>query len=79
MQRVRRSLMTASDKAEICDRWKRGQSLSEFGEHFASCGEAKRELCDYREVFCNQRRRHPTRGRISPTVSERRAQEVQAA
>lgn len=31
MQRVRRSRMSASDKAEIWQRWKRGQSLSEIG------------------------------------------------
>ncbi len=31
MQRVRRSRMTVSDQAEIWDRWKRGQSLSEIG------------------------------------------------
>ena len=31
MQRVRRSRMSASDKAAIWDRWKQGQSLSEIG------------------------------------------------
>ena len=31
MQRVRRSRMTVSDKAEIWQRWKQGQSLSEIG------------------------------------------------
>ena len=31
MQRVRRSRMTVSDKAEIWKRWKQGQSLSEIG------------------------------------------------
>src|ERR1700674_206027 len=31
MQRVRRSRMSANDKAEIWQRWKRGESLSEIG------------------------------------------------
>ena len=31
MQRVRRSRMAASEKAEIWDRWKQGQSLSDIG------------------------------------------------
>ena len=31
MQRVRRSRMSASDKAAIWDRWTRGESLSEIG------------------------------------------------
>ena len=44
----------------------------EFGEHLASCGEAKMELFDYIEVFYNQRRRHSTLGQISPAEFERR-------
>jgi transposase InsO family protein len=46
---------------------------SELGEHFASAGDAKRELFDYLEVFYNQRRRHSTLGQISPAAFERRA------
>ena len=46
---------------------------SELGEHFDSCGDAKRELFDYIEVFYNQRRRHSTLGQISPAEFERRA------
>ena len=48
---------------------------SELREHFASHGEAKRELFDYIEVFYNQRRRHSTLGQISPAAYERRARE----
>jgi len=44
----------------------------ELGEHFDSCGEAKRQLFDYIEVFYNQRRRHSTLGQISPAAYERR-------
>jgi transposase InsO family protein len=46
---------------------------SETADRFASCGEAKRELFDYIEVFYNQRRRHSTLGQISPAVFEQRA------
>ncbi len=35
---------------------------TELGEHFESCGDAKRELFDFIEVFFNQRRRHSTPG-----------------
>ena len=46
---------------------------NELGEHFDSCGEAKRELFDYIEVFYNQRRRHSTLGYLSPAAFERQA------
>ncbi len=46
---------------------------SELGEHFESCGEAKRQLFDYLEVFYNQRRRHSTLGQMSPAAYERQA------
>ena len=46
---------------------------SELGDHFESCGDAKRALFDYLEVFYNQRRRHSTLGQISPAAFERRA------
>jgi transposase InsO family protein len=46
---------------------------SELRERFDSCGEAKRELFEYIEVFYNQRRRHSTLGYISPGVFEQRA------
>ena len=39
---------------------------SELRDRFDSCGEAKMELVDYIDVFCNQRRRHSTLGQISP-------------
>jgi putative transposase len=45
----------------------------ELGEHFESCGEAKRQLFDYLEVFYNQRRRHSTIGQVSPAAYERAA------
>ena len=45
----------------------------ELGERFASCGDAKRQLFDYLEVFYNQQRRHSTNGQISPAAFERRA------
>ena len=45
----------------------------ELADRFDSCGEAKRELFDYIEVFYNQRRRHSTIGQISPAAYERRA------
>src|SRR5678810_918217 len=48
---------------------------SELADRFDSCGEAKRELFDYIEVFYNQRRRHSTLGQISPAAFERRANE----
>ena len=47
----------------------------ELGERFDSCGEAKRELFEYIEVFYNQRRRHSTIGQVSPAAYERRAYE----
>ena len=46
---------------------------SELREHFDSCGEAKRELFEYIEVFYNQRRRHSTIGYVSPAVYEQQA------
>jgi putative transposase len=46
---------------------------SELADRFDSCGEAKRELFDFIEVFYNQQRRHSTLGQISPAVFERRA------
>ena len=46
---------------------------SETADRFDSCGEAKKELFDYIEVFYNQRRRHSTLGQISPAAFERRA------
>ena len=45
----------------------------ELADHFASCGEAKRELVDYIEGFYNQRRRPSTLGQISPAAFECRA------
>jgi putative transposase len=44
----------------------------ETADRFPSCGEAKRELFDYIEVFYNQRRRHSTLGQISPAEFEKR-------
>src|SRR5712691_8417795 len=46
---------------------------TELADRFDNCGEAKRELFEYIEVFYNQRRRHSTIGQISPAASERRA------
>jgi putative transposase len=46
---------------------------AELADRFDSCGEAKRELFDYIELFYNQRRRHSTIGQISPAAYERRA------
>ena len=46
---------------------------SELADRFPSCGDAKRALFDYLEVFYNQRRRHSTLGQISPAAFERRA------
>ena len=46
---------------------------SELANRFASFSKAKMELFDYIEVFYNQRRRHSTRGQISPAAFERRA------
>jgi hypothetical protein len=48
----------------------------ELGEHFASCGEAKRQLFDYLEMFYNARRRHSTIGNVSPAIFERNAVRV---
>src|SRR6266498_3990157 len=48
---------------------------SEVADRFESCGEAKRELFDFIEVFYNQRRRHSTLGQISPAEFERRKNE----
>jgi len=42
---------------------------SEVADRFESCGEARMELFDYIEVFCNQRRRHSTLGQIRPAPS----------
>ena len=39
---------------------------SELADRFHTYGDAKMELVDYIEVFCNQRRRHSTLGQISP-------------
>jgi transposase InsO family protein len=47
----------------------------ELADRFDSCGEAKRELFAYIEMFYNQRRRHSTIGQISPAAYERRALE----
>ena len=52
---------------------------SELGERFESCGEAKRELFDYIEVFYNPRRRHSTLGHVSPAAFERQAEMRQVA
>ena len=38
----------------------------ELADRFDSYGDAKKELCDYIEVFYNQRRWHSTLGQISP-------------
>jgi putative transposase len=46
---------------------------SELADRFPSCGDAKRELFDYIEVFYNQRRRNSTLGQISPAEFEKRA------
>jgi putative transposase len=46
---------------------------SELGKRFATHGLAKETLFDHLELFCNQRRRHSTLGRVSPAVFERRA------
>jgi len=46
---------------------------AELADHFDSCGEAKRELFAYTELFYKQRRRHSTIGQISPAAYERRA------
>jgi transposase InsO family protein len=48
---------------------------TELADRFDTCGEAKRKLFDYIEVFYNQRRRHSTIGQISPAAYERRARE----
>jgi Transposase and inactivated derivatives len=45
---------------------------AELADRFDSCGEAKRELFGYIELFYNQRRRHSTIGQISPAAYERR-------
>jgi len=45
---------------------------SELGEWFDSYGDAKAELFDYLEVFCNQRRRHSSAERISLAAYERK-------
>ena len=52
---------------------------SELGERFESCGETKRELFDYIEVFYNPRRRHSTLGHVSPAAFERQAEMRQVA
>ena len=46
---------------------------SELRDRFDSCSEAKMELCDYIEVFYNQRRRYSTLDYVSPAAFERRA------
>ena len=46
---------------------------TELADRFDSCGDAKRELFEYIEVFYNQRRRHSTIGQISPAAYEQRA------
>jgi transposase InsO family protein len=43
----------------------------EEAEWFPSYRDAKMALCDYIEVFYNQRRRHSTLGQISPAAFER--------
>jgi putative transposase len=45
----------------------------ELADRFDTCGDAKRKLFDYIEVFYNQRRRHSTIGQISPAAYERLA------
>ena len=46
---------------------------TELADRFDRCGEAKRQLFDYIEVFYNQRRRHSTIGYVSPAAFERAA------
>jgi putative transposase len=46
---------------------------SQEGERLESCARAKEPLFDCIEEFCNQRRRHSTRGEISPAEFERRS------
>jgi putative transposase len=52
---------------------------TELADRFASCGEAKRALFDYIEVFYNQRRRHSTIGYVSPAIYEREARAARAS
>lgn len=51
----------------------------EVGEHFATAGDAKREIFEFIELFYNQKRRHSTIGQISPAEFERRARTTQIA
>jgi putative transposase len=46
---------------------------TELADRFESCGDAKRQLFDYIEVFYNHRRRHSTIGYVSPAAFERAA------
>jgi putative transposase len=46
---------------------------TELADRFESCGDAKRQLFAYIELFYNQRRRHSTIGYVSPAVFERQA------
>ena len=45
----------------------------ELADRFGTCGDAKRALFEYIEIFYNQRRRHSTLGYVSPAVFEQRA------
>ena len=45
---------------------------NEIGERFESHADVKAELFDDLEVFYNQRRRHSSAGRMSPTHSNAR-------
>ena len=51
----------------------------EVGTRFATAGDAKREMFDFIELFCNQKRRHSTAGNVSPAEFERRARTTQVA
>lgn len=52
---------------------------TELGERFDSCGQAKRDLFDYIEVFYNQQRMHSALGDLSPAEYERAARMSRAA
>ena len=46
---------------------------TELGDRFDSVEQAKGAWGEYLEVFYHQRRRHSTRGYVSPAVSEQQA------